>query len=97
MDIEKLKKQITPILEEYGVRRASLFGSSARGQDTEGSDIDILVEFKEQKSLFDMAGLKRDLEEKLGKKVDVLTHKAVHPYIKENVERDALEIYGEKR
>lgn len=97
MNIKELKKQINPVLEEHEVKRASVFGSFARGEDKEGSDIDLLVEFKGVKSLFDMAGLKADLEEELGRKVDVLTYKAVHPYIKESVNKDALEIYGEKR
>jgi predicted nucleotidyltransferase len=49
-------------LKRFGVKRASLFGSLARGEDREDSDIDILVEFEAGKSLLDLAGLKIELE-----------------------------------
>jgi hypothetical protein len=96
MDIGKLKKQITPILEKYGVRRASLFGSSARGQDTEDSDIDILVELGEKGGLFTLASLKRELEQETGAEVDLLTFNSINPLLKEDVLKDELSIYGQQ-
>jgi hypothetical protein len=96
MNIEKLKKQITPVLEKYGVRRASLFGSSARGQDTEDSDIDILVELGEKGGLFTLASLKRELEQETGVEVDLLTFNSINPLLKEDVLKDELSIYEQQ-
>jgi predicted nucleotidyltransferase len=64
---------------------AALFGSLAGGETKEGSDIDILVEFAGEKSLLDLAGLKIELEELLGVRVDVLTYGSLHPLLKDRV------------
>lgn len=93
-EIKKIQSKITPILKKHQVKRSSIFGSFARGENKKNSDIDLLIEFKGRKSLFDMAGLKIDLEKKLNKKVDLLTYKAVHPYLKDRVSKDAVKIYG---
>lgn len=93
MDIKELKKQITPILEKYGVRRASLFGSSARGQETPESDIDVLVELKEGKTLLDLVRLENELKDVLGKEVDLLTYDSLHPKIKKYAQQDEVQIY----
>jgi len=66
--VEEIKNKILPILKRYGVRRASIFGSVARGEATENSDIDILVEIRSNISLLDFVGLKLELEEVLGRK-----------------------------
>lgn len=90
--IEGLRKKILPILQRYDVVRASVFGSFVRGEVQEGSDIDILVEFKGEKSLLDLAGLKIELEELLGRKVDVLTYNSLHPLLKDKIlsEQEAI-------
>ncbi|HHT9155409.1 MAG TPA: nucleotidyltransferase family protein [Candidatus Tripitaka sp. YC43] len=80
-----MKKKILPILRRYDVIRASVFGSFVRGEMGDGSDIDILVEFKGEKSLLDLAGLKIELEELLGRKVDVLTYNSLHPLLKDRI------------
>jgi predicted nucleotidyltransferase len=85
MELEEVRRRILPILKRYGIRRASVFGSFARGEEREDSDIDILVEFEEGKSLFDLVGLKMDLEEALGRKVDVLTYKSLHPLLRDKI------------
>jgi predicted nucleotidyltransferase len=85
MKLEEVRSRILPILKRYGIRRASVFGSFARGEEREDSDIDILVEFEEGKSLLDLVGLKMDLEEALGRKVDVLTYKSLHPLLKDRI------------
>ena len=74
MTTKSIKKQIMPILKRQGVIKAALFGSIARGEMKKNSDIDILVKLKKGKSLFDFVGLKLELEEKLGKKVDLVTY-----------------------
>jgi len=85
VNIEDFNRQIIPVLKRFGVKRASLFGSLARGEDREDSDIDILVEFEAGKSLLDLAGLKIELEEVLGRRVDLLTFNSLHPLLKDKI------------
>ncbi|NCC80807.1 MAG: nucleotidyltransferase [Clostridia bacterium] len=69
-----------------------LFGSSIRNEDTPSSDIDLFVDFEDNSSLFDLIGFKNELEELLGKSVDVVTVKGVHPLMKEQIETEAVKI-----
>lgn len=85
MTILEIKNKIIPILRKYGVIKASLFGSIVRGENTEDSDIDLLVELPETASLLELAGLKLDLEEHLKRKVDVLTFDSLHPLLKDKI------------
>ncbi len=63
MKIEQIKKEIKPILRRHEVKRAGVYGSYARGEQKEKSDIDILIEYKnDNKSLFDIIGLQMELE-----------------------------------
>jgi len=82
---KEIKKKILPILRRYDVARAAIFGSFARGESKKSSDIDLLVEFKGEKSLLDLASLKITLEELLKMKVDVLTYNSLHPLLKERI------------
>ena len=61
--IEELKKTLIDVLRKHDVKKAALFGSIVRGEATDESDIDLLVEFEGRKSLLDLAGLKLDLQE----------------------------------
>jgi predicted nucleotidyltransferase len=83
--IEREKPTIINVLRNHGVKRASFFGSVARGEAKEDSDIDLLIEFEGRKSLLDLAGLKIELEELLDRKVDVLTYKSLHPLFKDRI------------
>jgi hypothetical protein len=85
MTILDIKKKIIPILRNYGVIKASLFGSIVRGENIDQSDIDLLVEMPETASLLELASLKMDLEERLEKKVDVLTYDSLHPLLKDKI------------
>ncbi len=85
MSIDELKEKILPVLAKFEVSRASLFGSIVRGEATESSDVDLLVELPARASLLDLSGLKIELEETLGKKVDVLTYKSLHPLLKDKI------------
>ena len=93
MNLAYIKQLVIPIFEKYGVSRASLFGSVVRGEDTEKSDIDILVDVPNGTTLFDMVGIKLDLEEKLKKKVDLVEYKAIKPALKDNILSSQLPIY----
>lgn len=74
---DKMKKQITDILKKRNVSHASVFGSFARGDANENSDIDILVEPSE-KNLFELAAIKNDLEENLNKEIDLVTYNVLN-------------------
>ena len=81
----RIREKISPTLMRCGVVKAALFGSVARGKSGKDSDIDILVEFKGSKSLFDLAGLKIELEELLGREVDVVTYNSLNPLIRKRI------------
>ena len=91
--ILQLKQTMQPILQRHAARRAGLFGSMARGDMTEASDVDLLVELPQQKSLLDLIRLKYDLEEVLGRKVDVTTYQAIHPRLKEQILLEEVPIF----
>ncbi|HEY9205511.1 MAG TPA: nucleotidyltransferase family protein [Candidatus Methanoperedens sp.] len=86
--IIEIRDKILDALRQNDVKRASLFGSIVRGELTDESDIDILVEFRGKKSLLDLAGLKIELEEVLKRKVDVLTYNSLHPLLKDRILRE---------
>lgn len=91
-----IKKKIIPILKRQGVLKAAIFGSFARGEETKNSDLDLLVKMPKSKTFLDMAGLKVELEDKLGREVDLVEYDAIRPLIKEQVLRDKQEIYEKK-
>lgn len=92
-EIEMIKNSISGILVSYGVKKAALFGSIVRNEQTAKSDIDLLVEFGSGKSLLDLIGLKLDLEELLHRKVDVLTYKSLHPLLKDKILKEQEVIF----
>jgi len=88
MELEGLRDKIVLILQRNDVKRAAVFGSFVRGEQKDDSDIDILIEFKGEKSLLDLAGLKIELEEALHRKVDVLTYNSLHPLLRDRILRE---------
>ena len=92
MTLNSIKKQIIPILKKEGVTRAAIFGSFARGEQTQKSDIDILVELPDHATLIDLAGLKLDLEDVLKKKVDVVEYAGLKPRIKDSILQQQVQI-----
>jgi len=85
MNVEEIKKKIIPILKRHGVSRAGIFGSVVRGEETKESDIDVLVEIESRMSLLDFVGLKLELEDALGKRVDLGEYSTIKPIIKEQI------------
>lgn len=71
-------------------RNVRIFGSAARGDDTTDSDLDVLVDMEEGRSLIDHVALKQELEELLGQEVDVVTEASLHPKIRERMLREAV-------
>ncbi len=93
MDIEQLirkkKDLINKIAAKHGAANVRIFGSVARGEALPGSDIDLLVDISGQTSPWLPAGLVIDLEELLGRQVEIVTEKALNPYIRDYVLREA--------
>jgi len=85
MNIEEIREKIIPILKRYGVKRSGIFGSLVRGEANEYSDVDILVEIESDISLLDFVGLKIEIEETLGKKVDLVEYSTIKPLIRERI------------
>ena len=83
--LEKRKGKIIDIMKLHGVKRASLFGSFAQGRQNKSSDVDFLVEFEGGRSLLDLSGLKIDLQELLGRDVDIITYRSVHSLLKKSI------------
>ena len=92
MEPRTAAQKLVPILKRHGVARASLFGSFARGDEDENSDLDLLVEFESGRSLLDLVAVKLDLEDALGRAVDVVTRNALDPVIRECVLRERVPI-----
>lgn len=91
--IEAFKARIMPILAAYDVAKAAFFGSIVRDDFTAKSDIDILVEFNGRKSLLDIIGMEQDIEDKIGRDVDLLTYKSLHRLLKDNILAEQVPIY----
>jgi len=83
--LEYIKEKAIPILKQAAVKKASLFGSYARGEQHEESDIDMLVDLPDNATLIDLVGLQQDLEEALQKKVDVVEYEGINPLIKDSI------------
>lgn len=91
-EIEGLKKKILPILKFHGVKKAGLFGSVVRGELSEESDIDILVEIDDDTSLLDFMGLKLEIEETVGRKIDLIEYSEIKPLLKDNILKEEVAI-----
>jgi predicted nucleotidyltransferase len=84
------RDEILAIAERYGARNVRVFGSVARGEADDASDIDFLVDMETGRSLFDLGGLLVDLRELLGRDVDVVTVRGLKERIRERVLAEAV-------
>jgi predicted nucleotidyltransferase len=83
------REEILRLAAARGARNLRVFGSTARGQADEKSDIDFLVDMEPGRTLLDMGGLLMDLQELLHREVDVVTEAGLKPRIRERVLREA--------
>ncbi|MBU0459271.1 MAG: nucleotidyltransferase family protein [Nanoarchaeota archaeon] len=90
-ELRQIAKIVVPILKKQGIKKAGIFGSYARGDQKKKSDIDILIQPTRNMGL-EFVGVKLELEEKLGKKVDLVTYKYIHPLIKDDVLNEEVRI-----
>lgn len=85
--------KLIEICERNDVARIGVFGSTARGDENEHGDIDLLVEFSTRKSLLALVALERQISTALGRKVDLLTEAAISSYLRDRIMRDVRIIY----
>ena len=91
--LSMIKRKAVPILKRHAVKRASIFGSYARGTAKAKSDVDFLIEYKgKDKSLFDLVELKLELEETLDRKVDIITYNSIYPKLRDRILDEQIEI-----
>jgi len=84
--IEILKEHENIVKQRYGVKKIGVFGSFARGEEKESSDVDVLVEFEDNFENFDnYIELKYFLEDLFGRKVDLVTVEALRPQLKDDI------------
>ncbi|RME05322.1 MAG: hypothetical protein D6816_09095 [Bacteroidetes bacterium] len=91
---QDLIAKVETVLKKYGVKRAGIFGSVAREESSESSDIDILVEIADEMSLLDYSKMKLELEDLLGVRVDLVEYSMIHPMLKESILSEENRIYG---
>ena len=98
LSIDEIRDKIRPICEKYKVEKVWLFGSYARGEAREDSDVDFYVKAAKEMRFLELGGLYADLEEVLGKEVDMITRiPEEYKIFKKYVERDEILIYDSKR
>lgn len=93
-DINKVKKKIISVLKKYQVEKAGIFGSYARGEQKKDSDIDILITHPKSPKArgFGFVNIEYDLEDALGKKVDLVTYNSLNPYLREKILKEEIRI-----
>jgi uncharacterized protein len=84
------RDEILRLARRRGALNVRVFGSVARGEANDNSDLDLLVEWEPGRSLLDHAGLVQDLQELLGAKVHIGTEKSLHWYVRDRILREAL-------
>lgn len=95
LTIERIREAVTKVGKKYGIKNAYLFGSYARGEATESSDVDIIIERGDIKNYNAFADFRYDLENELGTEdIDILTMDDVKPRFYELIKKDQVALYG---
>jgi predicted nucleotidyltransferase len=89
-ELKSRRADVVALAARHGARNVRVFGSAARDEAGESSDIDLLVDLDPDRSLLDHVALVQDLEELLGRRVDVVTTAALHWYIRDRVLAEAV-------
>jgi uncharacterized protein len=87
--LQTYRDDILRLADQHGVRNVRVFGSVARGEATNTSDLDLLIDLEPNRSLLDRIGFMQDLEDLLGVRVHVVTEKGLHPLMRATVLDDA--------
>ena len=88
--LAEIREIVLPVLRRHGITRAGIFGSVARGDATTESDVDILIELDVQASLLDFVGIKLELEDVLGRRVDLVQYAAIKPALRDRILREEV-------
>lgn len=83
------RDEILKLAAAFGASNVRVFGSASRGEETQASDIDFLVEWSDQTSLSDWVGFQQEVERLIGARVDVVSEKSLHWYIRDKVLAEA--------
>jgi predicted nucleotidyltransferase len=90
-NLEEIKKKVRPILKKYGIKKAGVFGSTARGE-VETNDVDLLVKIDQKISLLDFIGIQQELEDELDIKVDLVEYDSLKPALKEDILKEEVPV-----
>lgn len=90
--LKRHRSEVLRLAAAYGATDVRVFGSVARGEADESSDIDLVVRMSPGRSLFDLGGLLMDLQDLLGRRVDVVTERGLRPRMREQVLREAIPV-----
>ncbi len=88
--IETIKEKIVPVLKRHNVLKAAFFGSLVRGELKINSDVDILIDMDNNKSLFDFIQLKIELEEEINRRVDLVEYSNIYPMLRESIMKEQV-------
>lgn len=93
LTLKELKSKIKKVTDKYNIDEVYLFGSYARGEATPDSDVDIYCSSGDVKTLYDLDAFEEELENELGKKVDVITiGSKIHPYVEKCIKEDLIKL-----
>ena len=93
MTLHDIQQKTIPIFQKYGITYAALFGSFARGEETEKSDIDLMIRIGKPMGMFKYMELIEGLESSLNRKIDIVTEKSINKHIKPYILSDLKTIY----
>jgi hypothetical protein len=92
--IDELKAIVAPVAEKYGVDKVYLFGSVARGDHDEDSDYDFCIEKGKIRSIFTFFGFFKQMEDAIGRDIDIVTTRGVPPEILKKIMKESVLVYG---
>lgn len=93
MSLADIQQKLHPVFQAFQVKRASVFGSAARGDEHAGSDVDILVVLGKPMGLISYSRLVNEIEKRLGKRADVVTENGLNMFVRPSALRSAKTIY----
>ena len=102
--IDEIAALVKPVAERYGIERVWLFGSYARGEATEDSDVDFLIDVGRRMGMFELGGIFEDMKSAVRKEIDLVTVSSLyHPCnsdvcssLRQEIERDKVLMYGKQ-
>ena len=92
ISIDQIKQRALPILKKAGATKSAIFGSAARGEMSDDSDIDIIIDLPKGSSLFDLIDVQSELEKELNNEVDLITYNGMNKYVEPYILKDQVSI-----